>query len=265
MKMLLVSLVGVFAVSAAPAADVLPPKPARYFNDYAIAVRPETANELNAQLEQFERETSNQILVVIFPKLHTGSSIEDYTTRVYESWKVGQEKPDNGAVLFVFVADRKSRIQTGYGLEGALPDALSRQILDQEIAPRLRGGDFDGAMRAGAAAMMHATRGEYKGSGKTVGDAQRRRGGGGVPLVAFYPLLLIAFFVFSAFRQRRGTVYGRSGRHQSGGGWFIGPWGGGGFGGGGFGGGSWSGGGGGGGGFSGGGGSTGGGGASGSW
>ncbi|MDE3084624.1 MAG: TPM domain-containing protein, partial [Verrucomicrobiota bacterium] len=112
-----------FALAAPPtrAAEVIPPPPAHYFNDYANVVSPSTAADLDAQLTQFERDTSNQIVVAIYPHMQSDSSIEDYTVRVAQSWHVGQKVHDNGAVLFVFVQDRRMYIQVGYGLEGALP------------------------------------------------------------------------------------------------------------------------------------------------
>src|SRR5437870_3528419 len=102
------------------ASEVIPPKPAGYFNDYAGVVSKEAAHRFNEQLAQFERETSNQIVVAVFQKMQSDSSIEDYTYRVKETWHVGQKGLNNGAVLFVFVQDRKMFIQTNYGLEGAL-------------------------------------------------------------------------------------------------------------------------------------------------
>ena len=239
------------------AAERLPQKPARYFNDDAHVVSSATAERLNKALEDFERETSNQILAVVYPKMETDSSIEDYTVRVAQSWHVGQQGKDNGAVLFVFVQDRKMFIQVGYGLEGALPDATCKQIIENEIKPRFRGRDFDGGLTAGINAMLAATRGEYKGSGSTVADQQNRRGlkrspGWGVFLLVFLFLLI----GFSGRRRRRHSYWGHWGGGW--GGWTIG--------GGGFssGGGGWSGGGGGGG-FSSGGGNFGGGGAGGNW
>ena len=111
-----------FLACAVRAGEVIPPPPAGYFNDYANVVSASTAQPLDQILEQFERDTSNQIVVAIYPKMQSDSSIEDYTVRVAESWKVGQRLKNNGAVLFVFVQDRKLYIQVGYGLEGALPD-----------------------------------------------------------------------------------------------------------------------------------------------
>ena len=83
------------------AAEVIPPKPDRYFNDYAGVVSPAVADRLNLQLAQFERDTSNQVLVVVYPKMQSDSSIEDYTRRVAQAWGVGQKDRRNGVVLFV--------------------------------------------------------------------------------------------------------------------------------------------------------------------
>src|SRR5437762_14368237 len=84
------------------AAEVIPPKPPRYFNDYAGAVSKEAASRFNEQLAQFERETSNQVVVAVFPKMQSDSSVDDYTQRVAQSWGVGQKDKRNGVVLFVF-------------------------------------------------------------------------------------------------------------------------------------------------------------------
>ena len=114
-------------------AEVLPPAPRDHFNDYAGIIAPGKAQALNEELAQFERTTSNQILVAIFPRMQTDSSIEDYTVRLFQAWGAGQKDRKNGAVLFVFSQDRKIRIVTGYGLEGVLPDALCKQIIETEL------------------------------------------------------------------------------------------------------------------------------------
>ncbi len=244
------------ALIAGAFAETLPPKPAAYFNDYAGVVSQPTAQRLDEQLRQNERDTSNQIVVAIFRTFDSNSSLQDYTYRIAESWQVGQKDRKNGAVLFVFIATRTMFIQVGYGLEGALPDITCKQIIENEIKPAFRAGNFDAGLTAGVEAMIKATRGEYRGTGSVSGDRSRSEA------KPFFPFLfvILAIFMFLQFvRARRGgTVYSRRGRS-------ITPgifWGGGG---GGFGGGSWGGGGGGGGGFSSGGGSFGGGGAGGSW
>ena len=239
------------------AAEVIPPKPAGYFNDYAKVVNPQTALQLNEKLAQFERDTSNQIVVAVFQKMQSDSSIEDYTVRVARAWQVGQKANNNGAVLFVFIQDRKMFIQTGYGLEGALPDILCKQIIDNEITPRFKQGDYTGGLAAGVNAMMAAARGEYKGTGRT---HQETEGSHSLNPGVIIGIIFLFIVITNLLRNKSGTVYGSSGRSSWGGGWYVGGLGGGGFSGGG--GGGFSGGGGG---FSGGGGSFGGGGAGGSW
>jgi uncharacterized protein len=240
----------VFATSFLRAAEVIPPPPPRYCNDFAGIVRPATATQLDRELAQFERDTSNQILVAIYPRLQSSSSVEDYAVRVAQSWRVGQKAKDNGAVLFVFQESHDIRIVTGYGLEGALPDILCKQIIENEIVPKFRAGDFDAGVTAGVHAMMAATRGEYRGTGRIVGQVTGGRGVGMGTIIFF----IVIFLIFRAV-SRRGVVYSPLGRRNI---WINrGPWGGGS-------GGGWSGGGGGGG-FSGGGGRFGGGGAGGKW
>ena len=153
----------------------IPEKPKRYVTDRAGVFGPGEADALNARLEQFERDTSDQVLVWVDRKIPEGFTLEDFTVRAAQKWGAGQKKEDNGAVLFVFTEDRKVRIEVGYGLEGALPDITAKQIIDGEIVPRFRAGDYAGGIAAGAAAMMAAVKGEYKGTGRTVNEGRRRR------------------------------------------------------------------------------------------
>ncbi len=255
---------GLLAAGILQGAEVIPPRPARYFNDYAGVVPTDAAGALNRQLEQFERDTSNQLVVAVYPKMQSDSSVADYTVRVAHAWGVGQKGRNNGAALFVFIQDRQMFIQVGYGLEGVLTDGLCRLIVDREIKPRFRAGDYAGGLQAGVGAIIAATRGEYRGSGRTDDENGFFSGNGLVIVFGFFGLILISVV---RFFRRRSAVYQSSGGR--GGPWSSGPtiWWGGGFGGGGggFGGGGGGFGGGGGGGFSGGGGSFGGGGAGGSW
>jgi len=242
------ALLALWAVSAR-AQEVIPPPPPAHFNDYARLVRPETARSLDAELDQFERSTSNQIVVAIYPKMQSDSSIEDYTVRVAQSWHAGLKGKDNGAVLFIFSESHTMYLQVGYGLEGAIPDATAKSIISNEIVPSFKAGDYDAGLTAGVHAILAATRGEYKGTGHTVAG----RHGQMPPLVslAFFGAIFILILVL----RTRSLMYSGVGRRGFGG---VLPilfsGGGGGFGGGG-----------GGGGFSGGGGSFGGGGAGGSW
>lgn len=231
--------------------EVIPPAPPAYFNDYAHVVPASVASQLNTKLEDFEKTTGNQVVIAVYPKMESDSSIDDYTVRVARAWKVGQKLKNNGVVLFVFIQNHQMFIQVGYGLEGALPDAICKQITEYEIKPRFKTSDYAGGLTAGVNAILAATKGEYKGTGATVGGARVRhsRNVSNVVIV----LAIIAFILLRSLSsgRRRGWMY-------SSGGW-------GGFYGGG---GGWGGGGGsssGGGGFSGGGGSFGGGGAGSSW
>lgn len=256
MRLFLATLALLAQVVATGAAEGLPPPPPAYFNDYASFVSTDEAARMNEKLRRFAEETSTELLVAIFPQLPEGTSLEDFTVRTAQSWRVGQKKLDNGAVLFVFAKDRKMRLEVGYGLEGALPDAIAKRIIADTVTPEFQAGRPARGLDAGIDAMMAATRGEY-----TAPPRRAEGGGGGVPLIVII-IFMVVLLVFLSNVSRsgrvggplsRGRTYGRGGT----------SWGGG-FGGGGFGGGGGSGGGGGGG-FSGGGGSFGGGGASGSW
>lgn len=241
------------------AAETIPPAPPNHFNDYAGVVPPATAQQLDAELTQFERDTSNQIVVAVYPTMQSDSSIDDYAVRLFQAWHVGQQHRNNGVLLLVFTQSHRMRIQTGYGLEGALPDALCARIMDNEMAPHFHSGDYAGGLTAGIHAIMAATKGEYTGTGRVANETPSGSNHNIVPVIF---VVVIILFSLTSRRRRRAAVYGRRGMRWMGPTWWGGGWGGGG------GGGSWGGGGGGfgsGGSFSGGGGSTGGGGASGSW
>ncbi len=241
---------------AVSGAEVMPPHPPRYFNDEAHVVSASTAERLNQTLEDFEKSNSSQIVVAIYPKMQSDSSVEDYTVRVARAWGAGQKAKNNGAILFIFLQDRKMRIEVGYGLEGALPDALAKRIIEEEIKPHFQRGDYDGGVTAGVNAILQSARGEYKGTGQTRSPVKS-----GNPWPSRIVFSFIAFAILAAMARRsasRGTIYGSSGRTPYWGGWAGGGWAGGG-------GGSGGSSGGGGGGFASGGGSFGGGGASGSW
>jgi uncharacterized protein len=247
-------LIALVAINA-HAAEVIPPKPDRYFNDYAGVVSKAAADRFNEQLAQFERETSDQVVVAVFPKMQSDSDIADYTQRAAQAWGVGQKERRNGVVLFVFTQDRKMFIQVGYGLEGALPDATTFDITEYQIKPHFRNNDYDGGLAAGIDSIFKAIRGEYKGTGKTVREARgNEKGSMLVPnLMLFFFFMMFLIFV-SRIRFRRGYHYSSSGGGWissfggGGGGWSSGDGGGSGFSG-----------------FSGGGGSFGGGGAGSSW
>lgn len=242
-----VVLLFLLAAISSHAAEVIPPKPAAYFNDYAGVVSKEAANRFNAQLAQFERETSNQVLVAVFPKMQSDSDVADYAQRIAEAWGVGSKAQRNGVALFVFVADRKASIQVGYGLEGVLPDITAFDIRQNHINPHFRNGDYEGGFAEGIDSIFKVIRGEYKGSGKT---HLERRANTPVPSFLVFVIFVVVLSIVSRLMRRlggysysshrRGPVFipmgfgGGGGGSSSGGGGFSGFSGGGGsFGGGG--------------------------------
>jgi len=199
------------------AAEVIPPKPTAYFNDYAGVVSKEAAYRFNEQLAQFERETSNQVVVAVFPKMQSDSEIADYTQRVAQAWGVGQKEQRTGVVLFVFTQDRKMFIQVGYGLEGALPDVTCFDITDYQIKPKFRSGDYEGGLAAGIDSILKAVRGEYKGSGKTLRESHHTNNSN----LGFWFFFFVFFsLIFLITRRARRAGY----RYSSSGGPFIGGW-----------------------------------------
>jgi uncharacterized protein len=243
-----------FIAFNAQAAEVIPPKPTAYFNDYAGVVPKEAAQRFNEQLAQFERDTSNQVVVAVFPRMQSDDDVAAYGQRVADSWGIGTKAQRNGVLLIVFIADRKMSIQVGYGLEGALPDVVAYDIRANQITPHFRTGNYEAGLAAGIDSIFKAIRGEYKGSGRTI--AEQRKSRSAPPSFLWFIIFFIILSLISRMMRRLGG-YSYSSRRS--GPVFI-PMG---FGGGG--GGGWSSGGGGFSGFSGGGGSFGGGGSSGSW
>lgn len=238
----------------ASAADGLPPSPQpRYVLDEPGWLSPAGFNALDQKLMTYERETSSQLVVAVFRALPRDAELVDFSQRVFESWKPGGAAKDNGVILFVFAGDRKLRIHTGYGMEGVLPDARCKQIIDEVIKPLLQQNRREEALARGVDAIIAATRGEYQGDGRTRLDGRPEGTTLPIPVIIF--LVLLVLVIWSARNSNPDVVISRRGsRHGDWGGWSSGGWGGGG--------GGFSGGGGG---FSGGGGSSGGGGASGSW
>jgi uncharacterized protein len=259
-RLLLVALLLLAAALPALALEV-PPAPTQWFTDRANLVAPTEGDLLNRKLEQFEQSSGAQFIIYIFPSLEN-ESLEDFTIRCVERWKVGQKKYDNGLVLFVFAQEKKIRVEVGYGLEGTITDAFSSRVIREYMAPAFQQGQYGRGLSAASDAIITRIRtGE-----EPVPPLQRPQSGQpqaedtNITFVIF--ILFIVFFFVLPMLSR-----GRRGRGGCNGCIFpmFFPGGGITFGGGGGGGGCGGVGGGGGGGFSGGGGGFGGGGASGGW
>ncbi|MDD1522517.1 YgcG family protein [Bradyrhizobium sp. WBAH42] len=114
---------------------------------------------LTQKLRDFENRKGSQIAVLIVPTTQP-ETIEQFSIRVAEAWKIGRKKVDDGAILVVAKNDRHLRIEVGYGLEGVLTDVTSRRIIDEDITPKFRSGDFAAGISAGVDRMMRVIDGE---------------------------------------------------------------------------------------------------------
>ncbi|MFO1519317.1 MAG: TPM domain-containing protein [bacterium] len=200
-----------FSFSVAHALQI-PPKPEGRVSDYAGMLDAASRGELEQKLKDFEDATSNQVIVAIFPSLE-GESLEDFSIHLADRWKVGQKGRDNGVILLIFKNDRQLRIETGYGLEGALPDAVGKSIIQDVIVPRFKEGDFKGGIFAGVDAIFEATKGEYH--AKPHQD--------GLPLPPWVVILLI-FFLFMLFNYLAKRAGGGRGIGTFSSGGFSGGW-----------------------------------------
>lgn len=264
---------------AAVRAEVEIPELSHRVTDLTATLSVEQAAALENRLAAFEAKKGSQIAVLIVPTTQP-EDIAQFGIRVAEAWKIGRKNVDDGVILIVAKEDRKLRLEVGYGLEGAIPDAIAKRVIAETITPLFKLGDFAGGIDAGVTQLMQLIEGETlpepvnmpnahldEGSfmfilfgglmagfilsaimGRIMGGMLAGLGAGAVAALLFglgFAAVLIGLMVFFMIGVR----------HSGGGGWSSG---GGGFGGGGFGGGS-------GGSWGGGGGSFGGGGASGSW
>jgi uncharacterized protein len=131
----------------------IPPAPEHHFTDGASQVAKDVAERLDSRLARYERETTNQFVVAVFAKL-PWTPMEEFTLATADAWSVGQKGKDNGVTLFVFVEDRRMRLEVGRGLEKVLTNAVSQRILDEVITPRFRAGDMAGGLEAGVEAVI---------------------------------------------------------------------------------------------------------------
>ena len=133
-------------------------------HDEAAVLSAEAAVQLERQLEEHEKATSNQVAVLILSSLE-GEVLEAFSIRVAEEWKLGTEKNDNGVLLLIAVEDRKIRIEVGQGLQGVLTDAVCSRIIRDVIAPEFRRGDYQAGIQVGVQTILAAIFGEYTADG----------------------------------------------------------------------------------------------------
>ena len=158
----LIAALGLFLLGAVgQAADALvavPPLKARV-TDLSGTLSRDQAAALEAGLARFEKERGSQIAVLLVPTTQP-ETIEAYSIRVVEQWKLGRKGIDDGILILVAKDDRKLRIEVGRGLEGAVPDAVAKRIVAEVIGPRFKDGDYHGGLQAGVAKLQAVIAGE---------------------------------------------------------------------------------------------------------
>ncbi len=137
-----------------------PGSPAYFVNDFANVLSDGVEAQLNGELALFAASTTSEIAVATVSSLG-GDYIEHYAVELFEEWKIGSAKNDNGVLLLVVPDERQLRIEVGYGLEGALPDSVADSIIRNDILPYLKDGNYDEAIIAGVRSIVAATQNEY--------------------------------------------------------------------------------------------------------
>jgi uncharacterized protein len=196
----LVCLVLAFIAIDAYADASIPPLTARVVDETGT-LSSEQRSSLEATLKDFESRKGAQIAVLIVPTTQP-ETIEQYSIRVVEQWKLGRKKVDDGAMLIVAKNDRTLRIEVGYGLEGALNDATSNRIIEETIVPRFKQGDFYGGVKAGLDSMMSVI------SGEALPPPSRRPGGTDGVTGLLPALLVIAIVAGGVLRALFGRLPG---------------------------------------------------------
>lgn len=194
---------GVVLTLAFARADVAaPPRPTQWVTDTAGALSQSTAATINAELRAYENTTHHRVIVWIGTTTG-GDQLEDWTSTVAESWAIGRKKQSDGAVMFLFMQDHRVRIEVGYGLEPTLTDAISSEIINQTILPKMRAGDVDGAVQDGVDRMLVAITPSYAsqlGHSLSPVPVQQSRGGinSGALIFLIFLLFAVGWFVIAA-------------------------------------------------------------------
>ena len=127
--------------------------------DKTGTLRADQIRSLDAELRSFADRRGSQVAVLIVPTTRP-EAIEQYSIRVADQWKIGRKRIDDGVILVVAKDDREVRLEVGYGLEGAIPDVIAKRVIDEQIVPRFRQGDYFGGIRAGTSTIMKLIEGE---------------------------------------------------------------------------------------------------------
>lgn len=203
MKKLLAFFLVLFLVKGAVAQDIPErPEPQRLVNDFAGVLSAGEADRLEQRLVAFNDSTSTQITVAIVKSLN-GYDKNDYAQRLGQKWGVGQKGKNNGAVVLVkpkYPNEKgEAAIQTGYGLEATLPDITCKRIVENEMIPKFKLGDYAGGIDAAVTTMMEITKGEY--SAEQYNKKTKEQ-----PYGILVPIIILALVIFWV-RASRGRMH----------------------------------------------------------
>ncbi|MGB4773926.1 MAG: TPM domain-containing protein [Daejeonella sp.] len=186
-KSILLSVVILLISFSVGFSQTFPEKPGKLVNDYTNTLSADEIKLLEKKLVAFDDSTSTQIAVVLIPSLE-GYEIADYAIGLFEKWGIGGSKNNNGILLLVSLGDRKVTIRTGYGVEGVLPDAIAKRIIENEIKPGFKLGNYYAGINAGTNAIIAYTKGEYK-------NESSEEGLNGFTVIGFVFLFIMIIFI----------------------------------------------------------------------
>lgn len=193
--------------TASVSGQSFPAKPNKLVNDYTNTLSAAEISALEQKLVAFDDSTSTQIAVVLINSLE-GYDIADYSTQLFQKWGIGEQNKNNGVLILASLGDRKIWITTGYGVEGALPDAIAKRIIENEIKPYFRQGNYYQGFDAGTDAIISYTKGEYKNDKK---QQARGRSGNGAFIVLIIIIIILIVISKRGGRGGGGQVIGGRG------------------------------------------------------
>ena len=204
-KLFIVFFVAFFSLNQIEAQNVIPKaNPPVLVTDLAGVLSPEQKQALENKLVSIDDSSSNQIAVVILATLD-GNPIEEYANKLFREWGIGNKKSRNGVLLLIAIQDKKMRIEVGYGLEGAIPDVTSINIIDNDLKPAFRAGAYYEGIDKATDNIAKAAVGEYKVKREKQGK------GKGSNLILFVFILFIIVSILGRKGGGGGSNIGRSG------------------------------------------------------
>lgn len=180
--------------------NFLPDRPTGMVNDYADMLTPNEENLLERKLRTYRDTTSNVIAIAILESLE-GNSREEVATELFNSWRMWEGDRYNGVLILISEQDRELKIEVGYGLEGAIPDAIANRIVQDILIPNLRSGTVYAGLDRATSAMIQLASGEFEGLGQSY---DTRSNGGGIPIDVIIIIAVIIIFLISKGSRPRG-------------------------------------------------------------